>query len=519
MYIDQALSRAVQISPGKLATVNEGRERTWVEFKNRISRLAAGFRNLGIKKNDRIAILALNSDYYLEAFFASSWGGFAIVPVNIRLAPPEIAFLLDDAEIDWMIVDDTFAPMVEEIREKMERSLNIIQMGQEIYDKQYARFEKLIQDNEPCLNAQAGGDDIAGLFYTGGTTGRSKGVMLTHDNIMFNAINVIPAMSYGVDTVYLHAAPMFHLADMASTFAVTLAAGKHVFVEKFDPEEVCKTIEREKVTHVLLVPTMINVLVNFPDLGKYDLTSLERLLYGASPMPEAVLIKAMGVLPGVGFVQGYGQTEAAPVISTLEPEFHVLEGSFAGKLRSAGRAAIGVEVKVKGGDLNEAERGEVGEICARGQNVMKGYWKLQEETEKALVDGWLHTGDLGYMDEDGFIFLVDRAKDMIISGGENIYSVEVENVLYKHGAVQECAVIGIPDEKWGEKVHAIVVLKAGESCSEQQLIDFCCEYIAGYKCPRSVEFREDALPVSGAGKILKNELRVPWWDGKTRAVN
>jgi long-chain acyl-CoA synthetase len=239
-------------------------------------------------------------------------------------------------------------------------------------------------------------------------------------------------------------------------------------------------------------------------------------MYGASPMPEAVLRKAMDLLPGVQFAQGYGQTEAAPVITFLEPRFHVKGGS---KLASAGRPAYGVEVMIADPEDRELPRNQVGEICARGMNVMMGYWGLKEQTEQTLRNGWLHTGDLGYMDEDGFVFIVDRAKDMIITGGENVFSVEVEGAIYEHISVQECAVIGVPNEQWGEAVHAVVVPKPGLTLTEEDILAHCRERIAGYKLPRSVTIRGEPLPVSGAGKILKTELRKPYWEGRGRQVN
>ncbi|MDX1416235.1 MAG: AMP-binding protein, partial [Candidatus Promineifilaceae bacterium] len=248
----------------------------------------------------------------------------------------------------------------------------------------------------------------------------------------------------------------------------------------------------------------------------YDVSSIKRMLYGASPMPEAVLISAMEQMPTVSFAQGYGQTEASPIITSLGPEHHIPGGE---KLRSAGRAALGVEVVVLDENDQVVSQGTVGEICARGPNVMLGYWGMESTTADTLRNGWLHTGDLGYMDEDGFVFIVDRAKDMVISGGENIFSVEVEGAIYSHPAVQECAVIGIPDERWGEAVHAIVVLREGEHASEAEIIEHCRERIAGYKVPRSVDFKAESLPVSGAGKVLKNELRAPFWESNGKQVN
>jgi len=260
-------------------------------------------------------------------------------------------------------------------------------------------------------------------------------------------------------------------------------------------------------------------LIHHPDVAGYDLSSLQDVLYGASPMPEAVIEKAMQVIPGVRWHQAYGQTESGPVLTVLPPERHVLEGPLAGKLKSAGVAVPGVEIAILGENDVEVPRNRVGEICARGENVMLGYWNQPELSEKTLRSGWLHTGDGGRMDEDGFVFVVDRVKDMIVSGGENVYSAEVENAIYEHPAVAECAVIGVPDDKWGERVHAVVRGKDGESLDEAGLIAHCHERIAGYKCPRSVELVDEPLPLSGAGKILKTELRAPHWAGQEKRVH
>ena len=273
------------------------------------------------------------------------------------------------------------------------------------------------------------------------------------------------------------------------------------------------------MTSTLIVPTMINMVVHHPDVERTDTSSLKRLIYGASPMPESVIRRAFVALPHTGFVQAYGQSEAAPCMTFMYPDRHALEGPKAGKLKSAGSGAMGCEIAVLDVNDEEAPRGQVGEICGRGDNVMLGYWRQPALTAKALRGGWLHTGDGGYMDEDGFVFVVDRLKDMIVSGGENVYSAEIEQVLYQHESVAECAVIGIPDPKWGEAVHAIVRMKAGARSSEEELIAHCHARIAGYKCPRSLSFRESPLPLSGAGKILKTELRRPFWEDRDRAVN
>ena len=516
MYITQTLRRAVQIHGDHLATIYGPRRQTWAQFQGRIARLGGALRNLGVASEDRVAILALNSDRYVEYLYAVAWIGAASNPVNIRLAAPEIAYTLNDSLSEVLLIDDAFAPMLPALRSLAVSIKHVVFIGDGARPQGCLAYEELISGTAPVDDANAGGSSLAGLFYTGGTTGKSKGVMLTHDNVVYNALNVIPALHYDDSAVYLHAAPMFHLADMANTFAVTAVGGTHVAIPRFDVDQLLNAIAAEKVTHTVLVPTMMNLLFSSGKIAQYDVSSLRRMLYGASPMPEAVLLRAMQALPGVGFTQGYGQTEAAPVISFLEPRFHVPGGK---KLSSAGRPAYGVEVVVMDEDEHECPRGTVGEICARGMNVMQGYWGLEEQSKLALRNGWLHTGDLGYMDAEGFVFLVDRAKDMIISGGENIFSVEVEGAIYQHPAVHECAVVGIPNEQWGESVLAIVVPKPGASVTGEEIIAHCRRLIAGYKLPREVEIRSEPLPISGAGKILKVELRKPYWEGKTRMVN
>lgn len=516
MYLTQTLRRAVQTNGNKIATVFGERRQTWRQFEQRIARLASAFRAMGIKDDDRIAILSLNSDRYVEYFYAVAWAGAAANPVNIRLAVPEIAYTLNDSASCILLVDDAFAALLPVLRPLLTSVRHIVYMGDGETPDGCENYEALIAASAPVRDANAGGDRLAGLFYTGGTTGKSKGVMLSHDNLIYNALNVIPVMGYNDASIYLHAGPMFHLADMASTFAVTMAGATHCAVARFDVDAVLGTIQKERVTHVLLVPTMINLLVSSGKIAAHDTSSMQRMLYGASPMPEAVLVEAMRQMPDVRFTQGYGQTEASPIITTLAPECHVIGGP---KLRSAGRPAFGVDVAVFDAEDHEVPQGTVGEICARGLNVMQGYWGLEKETREVLRNDWLHTGDLGYMDEDGFVFIVDRAKDMVISGGENIFSVEVEGAIYKHPAVQECAIIGIPSDQWGESVHAIVVPKFGACIAPMDIVEHCRGLIASYKLPRSVEIRTEPLPVSGAGKILKNELRKVFWEGHSTGVN
>ena len=379
--------------------------------------------------------------------------------------------------------------------------------------------ETIIEQAQPVPDAGRGGSDLAGIFYTGGTTGLPKGVMLTHTNLVSNALVSLLNMYEGEPFTYLHSAPMFHIADCQWNVGVTLHAGTHVFMPKFAAEDMLSAIETYRITHCALVPTMVNMLYNVEGREKYDVSSLRGMNYGGSPMAPALIVKARQAFPQCRFFQGYGQTETSPNVSMLLDKYHDPDGLYADKIASAGQPVFTVEVRIVDVDDRPLPRGSTGEIVVRGPNVMAGYWNKPEETAFALRGSWLHTGDLGYMDEDGFLYVVDRMKDMIISGGENIYSVEVEKVIYQHPAVLMCAVIGVPNEKWGEAVHAVVVPKQGQNLSEEEIIAYCRQHIAGYKCPRTVEIRLEPLPINGTGKILKRELRAPFWEGKTRTVN
>ena len=343
--------------------------------------------------------------------------------------------------------------------------------------------------------------------------------MLSHRNLVLNALQFASEVGFVSNSHYLHAAPMFHLANGAATFAITSMAGSSTIIPGFEPMATLQAIQENKIDIVLLVPTMINMTVNHPDVANYDLSSINHVLFGASPMPEAVLRTALRVIPNAEFHHLYGQTEASPVLTALPPNRMVEDGHMAGKIKSAGLAIPGCEVRIFDENDNEVPRGTVGEIVARGENVMLGYWNQPELSAQTLRAGWLHTGDGGRMDDEGFIYVVDRVKDMIISGGENVYSAEVEDAIYQHEAVIECAVIGIPHEKWGEQVHAIIRLANDQSVDEVAIIAHCHDWIANYKCPRSVEFVIDPLPLSGAGKILKTELRKPYWEGHDKQVN
>lgn len=517
MQLTQALTRAVQTRHGHPATIYNGRQRTWREVGERVPRLAAGLRGLGLKPGERLAVLALNSDNYIELLFAAAWANLVLVPLNTRWAVPENVYSLRDADCAGLLVDDAFAAQVPELLAGHAMQ-HVVHMGDDPTPAGLHAYEALIAGSAPMADECGRFDDLYGIFYTGGTTGHPKGVMLSHTNFIVSSINWIATLHFSDQTVYMHSAGLFHLAGTSPAIALTLAGGTHVCLPKFDAVLAFEAIQTHRVNYVLFVPTMVNMLLNHPDFSRYDLSSVRYCEYGASPMPDAVLAAAIEKLPTWEFIQGYGMTETAALTVSLPWRFHFDGDHGPAKRAAAGRAAFGVDVKIVDPEGRELPRGTVGEIAVRGAQVMLGYWNKPEATAAAIRNGWMHTGDGAWMDEDGFIYIVDRVKDMIISGGENIYSKEVENAVHAHPAVRECAVIGVPDEKWGEAVLAIVVLKDGQQLTAQALIDHCHALIANYKCPRQVEFR-DALPLSGAGKILKNVLREPYWRGRTRSVH
>jgi long-chain acyl-CoA synthetase len=521
MNIAQGLAHAKKIAGTRQAVACGETRYTWEEFDLRTDALARGLASLGVVRGDRVAVLMLNCHRYLELYYACARMGAVIVPLNIRLARPEIVYILNDSESKALVVDKTFAPYSTG-RDTFPTVESVVYCG-DATPEGMINYDDVVSKGshmQESVDQEMEDDDLAGLFYTGGTTGRAKGVMLSHKNVMSNAINFIIAISFVSKDRYLHAAPMFHLADVGAVFALTILGACHVFIPMFNPVHVLEAIQNEKVTVTLLVPTMVNAVLNHPDVDNYDLSSLRRLIYGASPMPVELLKQGLQKW-GQIFVQGYGMTETSPLLTVLDPADHIPGGSpeQVRRLSSCGKEILGVEVRVVNAEDEDVHPGEIGEIIARGPSVMLGYWRMPEATAAAVVDGWIHTGDLASIDEENYIYIVDRAKDMIISGGENIYSVEVENALYTHPAVLEVAVIGIPDDVWGEAVHAVVVCKPGIQVTSDELIAHSRTLIAGYKVPRSIEFSQDALPKSGAGKILKRDLRDKYWAGKSRNVN
>ncbi|VTU24625.1 Long-chain-fatty-acid--CoA ligase [Variovorax sp. SRS16] len=518
MYLTQALHRAVQQHPDRIAVRFGERQRTFRALADRVARLAGALRALGMQTGDRVAMLSLNSDRYLEYQMAVPWAGGVLNPCNIRWSAAEILYSLEDSGSTLLLVDETFRPMVEQFRHQSGSLRQVIHCGDGDAPKGMHGYEALIAEAGPMADALRRGEDLAGIFYTGGTTGFPKGVMLSHTNLCSSGLALRAEGFATPDGTYLHAAPMFHLADMGCAMPHWIEGNAHAIIPAFHPEQVLDAIARDRVTHTLLVPTMIQMLVDHPSMKKpRDLGSLKAIAYGASPMSEALIERAMAALPGVDFVQAYGMTELSPVATINPAWYHRPEARHRGKLRSAGRASFAMEVRIVDPMDEEVPRGTVGEVVVRGPNVMQGYWNKPELTAAALRDGWMHTGDGAWMDEDGFVFIADRLKDMIISGGENVYSAEVENALAQHPGVAACAVIGVPSDEWGEAVHAVVVRRPGSDADAAALMAHCKTLIAGYKCPRSVDFVE-ALPLSGAGKVLKTQLREPFWQGRERHV-
>jgi long-chain acyl-CoA synthetase len=505
-YLTQGLRRAAQIGGNGIATICNGRTRCWRDVLERVRRFAGALRALGLSEGGRVAILSLNSDDYLELHYAIPWAGGALVPINTRLAAAEVRYILEDATPEIIICDEACRPL---LTSGLPAVKAMIYLGDGNPTDGWTAYEQLIARSPPAEDAERHDNDLAGIFYTGGSTGKAKGVMLSHDNLLSNAMNATALVGYDRKSRYLHAAPMFHLADGMATFAITMVGGTHVMIPKFDAGACLDALARHKVTHVTLVPAMIAMMVEHPEAARFDLSALRQIQFGAAPMPEPVLERAVKLWPEVLFLHGWGMTELAPIGAAIP--YDLRRPAVAGaRMRSCGHGILNCEVKIVDPDGRELPRGNIGELVIRGPNVMLGYWNKPAETAAALRNGWLHTGDAAAMDEDGFITIVDRLKDMIISGGENIYSTEVENAILAYPGVSQVAVIGVPHERWGEAVHAIVVPRAETKLNPDAIRAHCRTLIAGYKIPRSIEIRTTPLPLSGSGKVLKPALRAEY---------
>jgi long-chain acyl-CoA synthetase len=493
------LSRAMQVAAERTAVTCGEQRLTYAETWDRCRRLAAALRGLGLDRGDRVAVVGPNCHRYLELYQTIPGAGLAIVPLNQRHTDAELHYALQDAGARVLFAGREVGDLPGCVE-------HVIDLG--------PGYERLIANAEPIdFPPDVTEDDIAGLFYTGGTTGAAKGVILSHRNLVANALHYQAAWSFDPDTCWLIVAPLFHAAGSIAVLATVWHGGRQVVLSAFDAAAALDLIEAEGVTATLLVPTVLAALSDEQLARPRDVGSLRMISHGGAPSATDTLRRAHSAFPEVELLHIYGATETSPIATTFHHEERFLD---APQARSCGQPAVGVEVAVVGHDGARLPTGEVGEVVIRGDNVMAGYWNKPRQTAEALVDGWYRTGDLGYMDDHAFLYLVDRAKDMIVTGGENVYCTEVEDVLYRHPAVLEAAVFGIPDATWGELVHAVVVPRA--EVTEDELIAHCREAIAGYKVPKRLELRTEPLPKSGAGKILKRELRAPYWAGHDSMV-
>jgi acyl-CoA synthetase (AMP-forming)/AMP-acid ligase II len=526
MLLAETLNKAYQFFPQKQAIVCGGKRWTYGEFYGRVRRFARFLDEAGIENGDRVAILHPNCHCFLEVYYAIALRGAAAVPLNFRLSPGEITLILNDAGARMLIADPRFRETVEMIRTDLPTLEKIVWTGDaagELPDGgRDVRYEELLTEAAFAFpEADIPEDAIAQIYYTSGTTGRPKGVMLTHKNVAVHALGTIAELHLTDRDVWLHAAPLFHLADAWATWAVTWVGGTHVLVNDFDPPAVLAAIEGEKVTLTNLIPTMLNILINHPGVKDYDYRHLRVLLSGGAPIAPEVVRRIVETFR-CDYIQTYGMTETSPYLTLSILKGHLLGKSPDEQLRiksKTGREFIAVELKVvtDGGREVRRDEKEVGEIIVRGDTVTPGYWQLPEETARVIKNGWLYTGDMAVMDEEGYVTIVDRRKDMIVTGGENVYSTEVENTLYLHPAVLECAVVGVPDEKWGEAVQGIVVLKPAREATAEELIRFCKDRIARYKAPKSIDF-VSILPKTGSGKIAKKKLRDAYWPVEGKRV-
>jgi long-chain acyl-CoA synthetase len=495
MMHTHSLGRAARYYPDRTAVRSGGKHSTFRELHDRVADIVAALSKHGFQRGDRLALLLPNEPDYLELIYACSWLGVIAVPVNARLSVAEIDHILADASPRGIVRHSSLpTPTVQFPWQRV--------LDEEPLDAAGASFP------EPIYDADA----ILALIYTSGTTGRPKGVVVTHANILADIDHSNYWLPHREGGVHLHAAPIFHILDFPFIFAAPAFGTCQITIPKFSPASFCETVSRERVTRTVLVPTMINLLTQFPELKQFDLTSLESVAYGGSPMAPELVRRTRQALPHLKLVQGYGLTETG-FLTGLHDHEHT-----PARLMSCGRTCPGIDLRVVDESGRELEAGQRGELVVRGTNVMRGYWNNQEETGHAFQNGMFHTGDAGYRDADGYFYILDRSKDMIVTGGENVYSGEVEAVIYQHPAVLEAAVFGIPDPQWGELVAASIVRKPGQVLAADEVIRHCRQFLAKYKIPRRVEFSETELPKGASGKILKRTLREHFWADQKRAV-
>jgi acyl-CoA synthetase (AMP-forming)/AMP-acid ligase II len=500
--------------PNDVALTLRDRHTTYAQLDEAANRIANALIDLGVKPDDRVAVYAMNSDLYMEVLFGCIKARATLVGVNARLAPPEVAYVLDDSQAKVFFVGSHFYGAAAQALEHAKIAPHVVALnggheGWQPYEVLKAEGSTM----DPMLDSQD--DDDVVQLYTSGTTGLPKGVQITDANYMRFFEYGIGAKwaKYDAGDAVLIAMPMFHVAGINSGILAVAQGARAVVLESVDPVEILRLIPSEKIKHAFFVPAVINILLQVNAKIPTDFTALERVFYGASPIAEDLLVQAQETF-GCSFTQLYGMTESLGAGTYLSPEDHAPER---GKLRSCGKAWPGFEIECRRDDGSACEIGEVGEIAMRSTTIMKGYYNRPDATVDAVKDGWLYTGDAGFFDDEGYLFIHDRVKDMIVTGGENVYPAEVENAVFGHGDVADVAVVGVPDDKWGEAVKAIVVLKPGANADEAGIIAWAKARIAGYKVPKSVDFIGE-LPRNPSGKILRRELREPYWAGRDRRV-
>jgi fatty-acyl-CoA synthase len=518
LLVTDFLERAVRLYPDKTAVIDGDLRFSYRELAERVDRLSNALLDLGLRRGDRVCILSPNSHFFLESFYATAQVGLVLVPLNYRLVAADHEYILNHAGVSAVLVDWEYAPVIDEIRGALPKVEHwIVARDEGAADAGWTSWNALVEKagpEKPSL-PDIGENDLVSINYTSGTTSRPKGVMMTHRNCYLNAYNMIVHLGIRHDDVELWTLPMFHCNGWGGVYALTGMAGTHVILRAIDGETIYRLMESEKITFACMAPAVLRAILDFPDKDRFEIQTTPRFTVAGAP-PPAAFIERLETELGWEFIQLYGLTETAPLLTVSRPDATTQQTDWARRAR-AGVAGIGVDLKVLGDDDQPVPKDgvSVGEICARSNVVFAGYYEQPEQTAEAVHGGYFHTGDLAVWDEFENIHIVDRKKDVIISGGENISSPEIEDCLYQHQAVLECAVIGIPHEKWGETPVALVVLRSGHPVEEAELLAFCRESLAHFKCPTQVRFVEE-LPRTVTGKLQKFKLREQFWDGERR---
>lgn len=519
-------SHAARIFGRKTGVVCGDHRFTYAEFSERCDRLSAALTKLGLQAGDRVAYLSFNCHRLLEAYYGVPQLGAILLPLNIRLSSEELAYILNDSAPRVLCFDPEFLPLVEALRGQVSSVKHYVALRGQAPGWAHPRtYDELVAEAEPVVYdyRQIDENAVAEMFYTSGTTSHPKGVMLTHRNLYLHALYTAVALAGRDDEVHLYTVPLFHVNSWGAPHIVALTGARHVMIHKFDAKSVLELVSRERVTRLQVVPTMLVAMLNHPDFAKYDVSSVREVMMGGAPTNTALVAETERKMPGCRAMGGYGLTETSPVLTVARIKDHLKDDPPDVQLRrkaTAGWTQGASEVRVvdpEGRDV-KPDGSEVGEVVVRSDLVMAGYWKQAEETARVIRDDWFWTGDLATIDEEGYVLIVDRVKDMVLSGGENIATAEIERVLYQHPAVLECAVIAVPDETWGEVPKALIVLRPGLQAAESEILNHCSQHLARFKVPRSVEFLEE-LPKGGTGKILKRVLREKYWAGRERHVH